>query len=134
MPRVLIFSTYIFFTFFHCFRAQAAIKTNGLCPRNFASSSYLCNISYINVASDTIPVPPPEKKGVLKKIGDFFRFRKNADARWVARVKRVIDTLGLVAAISADKDSILRIHKLANNLTDSERVYYEMLLVLMNNI
>src|SRR5882757_2325640 len=106
MPRVLIFSTYIFFTFLHCFTVQAAIKTNGLCLRNSTTtcSSYLYDIYYINVACDTIPVPPPEKKGVLKKIGDFFRFRKNADARWVARVKRVIDTLGLVAAISAEKD------------------------------
>ncbi|HTI08006.1 MAG TPA: glycoside hydrolase family 18 protein [Puia sp.] len=70
----------------------------------------------------------------MKKIGDFFKFRKNADARWVARVKRVIDTLGLVAAISAEKDSILRIHKLTSNFTDSERVYYQTLLVLLNNI
>ena len=134
MPRVLIFSTYIFFTFFHCFAAQAAIRTNGTCPRDFASSCNLFDISYIKITCDTLPAPPPEKKGILKKIGDFFKFRKNADARWVARVKRVIDTLGLVAAISAEKDSILRIHKLTSNFTDSERVYYQTLLVLLNNI
>lgn len=123
MLRVLIISTYIIFYFFHGFSTQAATKTNGVCTPNVAFS-----LDTIPPASLTV------KKSILKKIGDFLKFRSRADARWVARVKKVIDTLGLVASISAERDSILRIHMLANSLTDSSGVYYNTLLTLLNKI
>src|SRR5882757_7068406 len=132
MIRVLIIYTYILL---QALTVQAASKTNGSCVINPALSSGLYNNIYTNITADTTaPIPSAVKKGILKKIGDFFKFRSNADARWVAKVKRIIDTLGLVASIAAEKDSILRIHKLASNLTDSERIYYDSLLSILNRI
>lgn len=123
MLRVLIIFTYIFFILFQGSSAKAAEKTNGVCP------------CIVVALADTIPpAAAVAKKGILKKIRNFFKFRSNADARWVARVKRIIDTLGIVASISAEKDSLRRIRKLANNLTDSERIYYDTLLTLLNKI
>jgi hypothetical protein len=135
MVRTLIISTYIFFLFFNALMVQAAPKTNGCCAMDPALSSCSFVNIYTNITADTTaPLPPAVKKGILKKIGDFFKFRSNADAKWVARVKRIIDTLGLVASIAAEKDSILRIHKLTRSLTDSERIYYDTLLSILNRI
>lgn len=134
MSRKFALSAFVFYIFFIPSIAHARDGTNGhvLINRYFSHCGDTA-ASLFYFAADTTKPPPADsvkkapKKSIWQRIAGIFAFRARADKRWNSRAKALIDSMGIMDSITAQHNNV-------RVLTDSQKVYYNSLLSMVDSI